>query len=93
MVPRLLRIPTSHQRPKPFPRKGTAKNMGLYNRRGTSHLSEGVKTVRIALADGASIKLEGVALVSEYKSNLILLGQLRDNRITDHDKDSSMLLM
>lgn len=26
---------------------------------------EGVRTVRIALADGASIKLEGVALVSE----------------------------
>lgn len=54
---------------------------------------EGVRTVRIALADGASIKLEGVALVSECKSNLILLGQLRDNRITYHDKNSSMLLM
>lgn len=49
--------------------------------------------MRIALADGASIKLEGVALVSECKSNFISLGQLQDNRITYHDKDSSMLLM
>lgn len=63
MVPRLLRIPTSHQQPKAFCRKDTAKNVGLYNRRETNHLAGGVRTVRLALADGASIKLEGVALV------------------------------
>ena len=80
MVPRLLRIPTSHQRPKPFCRKGTAKIWDFTTARGQIIWSEGVRTVRIALADGASsIKLKGVALVLEYKSNLILLGQLRDN--------------
>ena len=49
--------------------------------------------MRIALADRASIKLEEVAFVPKCESNLISLGQLRDNRITYHDKDSSMLLM
>ncbi len=55
--------------------------------------SEEVGTVRIALVEEASIQLDGVALVPECESNLISLRQLRDNRITSHDKDSSMLLM
>lgn len=55
--------------------------------------SEGVGTVRIALADGAAIELKGVALVPECESNLISLGQLRDSRITYHDENSFMMLM
>lgn len=55
--------------------------------------SEGVGTVSIALADGSSIKLEGVSLVPNCESNLISLGQLREHRITYHDTNSSMLLM
>ncbi len=54
---------------------------------------EGVGTVHISLADGSNIELEGIALVLQCKSNLISLGQLRDNRITYHDNSSSMLLM
>lgn len=46
----------------------------------------------IVLADGASIELEGVALVLECKSNLIFLGQLRDNKITYHNENTHMLL-
>ena len=55
--------------------------------------SKVVGTIQIVLTGGSSIQLEGVALVPEYESNLILLGQLQDNKITYHDNSASMLLM
>lgn len=55
--------------------------------------SKGVGKVSIALADGSSIKLEGVVFVPDCKSNLISVGQLRENRIIYYNTNSSMLLM
>lgn len=55
--------------------------------------SEGVGTVQIALVNDKSIKLVEVTLITDCKSNLILLGQLRDNRITYHNNRSSIFLM
>lgn len=55
--------------------------------------SKGVGMVSIALADGSNINLNGVALVSDYKSNLISLSQLQKNRITYHNTNSYILLM
>ena len=53
--------------------------------------SKDVGIVCIALADKTSIEFEGIALVLEYKSNFISLGQLQDNKIY-HDQDTHMLL-
>lgn len=51
-----------------------------------------MKTVRITLANGESIKLKNMALVTEYESNLILLKQLQDNKIIYYSKNTQMLL-
>lgn len=49
--------------------------------------------VQIALVNGKGIKLEGVTLVPDCESNLILLGQLQDNEITYYNNASLILLM
>lgn len=48
--------------------------------------------MQIALANAVSIKLKGIALVLECKSNLISLKQLRDSKIIYHNKETHMLL-
>ena len=55
--------------------------------------SEEIGTVSIPLADGKSIKLLDTALVPEYDSNLISLGQLREMGIMFHDNPSHMTLI
>ena len=55
--------------------------------------SEEMGTVSIPLADVRSIKLLDTALVPEYDSNLISLGQLRETGITFHDNPSHLTLM
>ncbi len=55
--------------------------------------SEEIGTIFIPLADGRSIELLDIALVSECKSNLIPLGQLCETGITFHDNPSHMTLM
>ena len=52
-----------------------------------------MRTIQIALTSGSSIQLEKIVLVSECKLNLILLGQLQNNRITYHNNSASMLLI
>lgn len=49
--------------------------------------------MQIAFADRASIELEGVTYILEYKLNLILLDLLWDNNITDNNNFSSILLI
>lgn len=49
---------------------------------GQTLRTKNVVTITILLVNRSSIKLEGVVYAPEYDSNLILLGQLRDNNIT-----------
>lgn len=52
-----------------------------------------IEIVNIAFADGTSIKLKEVPLVLKCKSNLILLGQMQDNKIIYYNKNSFILLV
>lgn len=55
--------------------------------------AESIGTIAIPLADGSSIRLEGVVYAPECDSNLILLGQLRNSNITYVDNPNTMTLM
>lgn len=51
-----------------------------------------MKTVRITFVNKTFIKLKDMALILECESNLILLRQLQDNKITYYNKNTQMLL-
>lgn len=60
---------------------------------GQTLRTKSVGTIAIPLVDGSFIRLEGVAYVFEYNSNLILLGQLRDNNIIYVDNKDTITLV
>lgn len=47
----------------------------------------------ISLSGSTIVKFHNVALALNCDSNLILLGQLQENRITYHDNPMSMILI
>ena len=76
-----------------FVKKIQSKTWDFTTARRQIILFKGVEKVQIALIGRSSIQLKKVALIPECKLNLILLGQLQDNKITYHNNSASMLLM
>lgn len=60
---------------------------------GQTLRAKSIGTIAIPLADGSSIRLEGVAYAPECDSNLISLGQLRESKITYVNNPNAMTLM
>lgn len=70
-----------------------AKSLDFTTASGQTLRAESIGTIVIPLANGTSIKLEGVAYAPECDANLISLGKLRENNIMFVDNEDNMTLM
>lgn len=68
------------------------KNYEFVTAGGEIIRSQEVGTVHLPLQSGTTMTLLNVAYTSKCDSNLILLGQLRESRISYHDHPDSMVL-